>query len=349
MIRRLRARRQADGEAGMTLVEILVALTIMGLAIAGITAGLGTASTASATHRRTVNADTVVRDYAEAIKHWVRAGHYRDCAGSGYYSATAVGFTPPDGYQVSQTQTTYQQLGSALNVILVLDTSESIAEVSGGPTQVKDAAKAFVNGLAGTGARAALVTFSTSASGRVAPTTDLAQITTAINSLSFSGWTNWADALVKAQDYFAAFPAGTKPLVVMVTDGDPNLPLLSAMSSAKSRADQIKTAGSKIFGVGVGALNESNLQQISGITPNTAGTRLFNPPAVPFNNADYTKASSLATLQAGLADVAASLSVDTFVTGTCPTPDQGAQTLKVTASTVDGRDTEALELVVRKP
>lgn len=100
----------------MTLVEVLVALTIMGLAIAGITSGLGTASLASAAHRRTVTADQVVRNYAEAIKQKVRAGGYVDCAASGSYGASTVGYTVPTGFTVSQTQPTYQQLGSSLAV-----------------------------------------------------------------------------------------------------------------------------------------------------------------------------------------------------------------------------------------
>jgi prepilin-type N-terminal cleavage/methylation domain-containing protein len=356
MIRRLRARRGVNAEAGMTLVEILVALTILGLAIAGITSGLGTASLASATHRRTVNADTILRDYAEAIKQSVRAGNYKECAVSGDYNADKLvpAFNEPAGYRVSQTQSTYQQLGGALNVVLVLDTSYSITQ-AGAVSTVRNAASAFVNGLQGTGARAALVSFGTTATVWSGATTDLASLDAKIkNNVNFGGvqWTNWEDGLLKARNQFSTFPAGSRPVVVMVTDGDPNVEDQSdstSLTRAVSQANEIKSAGSKIFGVGVGSLQETNLQKISGKTSGVAGTKVFNPPTVPFNEADYTKTGSFSSLQSELTKVAAALAVDTFVTGTCPSPDQGAQALTLTAASVDGRQTETVEIVVRQP
>lgn len=348
----MNSRDRASAEAGMTLVEVLVTLMIMGLAIAGITSGLGTASLASATHRRTVTADQVARNYAEAIKQYVRAGGYQTCAPSGAYSAATVGYTAPTGFTVTQTQPTYQQLGTSLNVVLVLDTSYSITQAGAVPTVIS-AANAFLNGLAGTGARAALVTFGTTATVQNAATTDLASLSAKITPSLFSGvqFTNWEDGLTKAAAQFSTFPSGSKPLVVMVTDGDPTtsngLPLSDPLARAVTQANAVKTAGSKIFGVGVGSLNETNLQAISGKTPGVSGTVQF--PANAFNNSDWTKANTFGDLQASLGSVAAALAIDTFVTGTCPNPDQGAQSLSLTASSVDGRDTETLNMIVRRP
>lgn len=348
-----------DAEAGMTLVEVLVALTILGLAVAGITQSLGGASIASAAHRRTVSADTVVRDYAEAVKDWVVNGGYANCAASGAYNDTAIGFATPAGFKVSQTQTTYQNLSGSLNVVLVLDKSSSIAK-EGAVDSVKAAGTAFLNGLKDTGARVAVVSFGTTASTPVGPLPDTsgANFTTLQNAVnaSFGGWppplywTNWDDGLLKAQNTFASFPAGSKPLVVMVTDGDPNYwvndsgsPLTgndtTAVNEAVAQANAIKALGSKVFAVGVGSLNIPNLKAISG--PDEF-------PTVPFGDAEWTKVAAFSDLQSTLASIAATLAQEDFTTS-CPNPDAGAQALRLSASSVDGLNTETLDIVVRRP
>lgn len=112
--RRLAAFRSS--EAGMTLTEILVAITIMALAVPTIIAGLGTASMASDRHRKQATADTVLKSYGESIKDAIRRNAapftYVDCATTATYTnanlATASGgWTPPAGYSVSITQVQY--------------------------------------------------------------------------------------------------------------------------------------------------------------------------------------------------------------------------------------------------
>lgn len=360
----MRSRRGSASEAGMTLVEVLVALAILGLAIAGIASSLGGASIASANHRRTVTADTVVRDYAEAIKHYVDTGHYVDCAGAGTYRDTTVGFATPPGFNVTQAQAVYQDLSGALNVVLVMDISSSIA-VSNAVTQAKNAAKAFLSPLQGTGARVALVSFGTSASVERAPTTNVSAVMAEVDTLPFGGYggnppqyTNWEYGLWQAKSLFTQFPGGTKPLVVVVTDGNPNRWISgnpgsvqgsgvasnpAAVQEAKTQADAIKAAGSQIFAVGVGTppdLDTANLQQISG--PIQYG------PGVEFEDADWMQGSNYSAVQSTLATIAADLAFEGFVSS-CPTPDQGAQTLRLTASSVDGKDTETLDIIVRRP
>lgn len=114
-MRRLRAwsRRRftalRSGEGGMSLAEMLVAVTILGLAIPVIIAGLGTASMASDRHRKQATADTVLKSYGEAIKDAVRRNvapfTYVDCAPASTYTnpdlATATGWSAPTGYSVS--------------------------------------------------------------------------------------------------------------------------------------------------------------------------------------------------------------------------------------------------------
>lgn len=107
--RRLAAIRASEG--GMTLAEILVAVTILGLAIPFIISALGSASMASDRHRKQTTADTVLKSYAEAIKDAIRRDlapfRYINCAaanGSQYTLASltsATNWAPPTGYSVS--------------------------------------------------------------------------------------------------------------------------------------------------------------------------------------------------------------------------------------------------------
>ena len=387
----MKRRCRARSEAGMTLVEVLVTLTIMGLAIAGITSALGTASSASAAHRRTVNADTIVRNYAEAIKQSVAAGRYIDCAGPGAYGKDNLvpPFSVPFGYSVDQSQPAYQQL-SNLNVVLAVDKSSSIALAPGGHavTDVKTAANAFLDGLKDTGAKAAIVSFgandtkvllSEQASVNAGPTsvtsgTNLNYLKGIVGATQSTGlvfgpssspywWTNWEAGLIQAQ---AAFPASTKPLIVFVTDGDPNRWIKTdntlgvppwpydssdfyaiAQTEAQNKATAMKAAGYRIFVVGVGTATSDQITHIKGISgPNEY-------PTVPFSGADWMKvtgADPYAALQGSLQTIASALRVEDFVTPvTCTAPDQGAQRLTLSATSGDGKDTEKIEMIVRRP
>jgi prepilin-type N-terminal cleavage/methylation domain-containing protein len=102
-------------EAGMTLVEILVAVAILGIAVVGIVSGLGTASLASDRHRKQATADTVVKSYAEAINQKVGAIGYVSCTTAGTQIPLASyapsnlnsGFSAPTGYSASVTSIRY--------------------------------------------------------------------------------------------------------------------------------------------------------------------------------------------------------------------------------------------------
>jgi prepilin-type N-terminal cleavage/methylation domain-containing protein len=83
-----RLRERAAASEGMSLVEVLIAVAILGLAIATIAGGIGTAAGASDRHRKRVNADTVIRSFAEALQHRSRL-FYQDCATT---------YTLPPGY-----------------------------------------------------------------------------------------------------------------------------------------------------------------------------------------------------------------------------------------------------------
>jgi type II secretory pathway pseudopilin PulG len=82
------------GERGSTLVELLIASTIMGIAVVTIVMAMTAAFTTSAIGRQSTNAGIVARDYAEAIE--LAAGTTAWCSTS-YTTA----YTPPSGYTVS--------------------------------------------------------------------------------------------------------------------------------------------------------------------------------------------------------------------------------------------------------
>jgi hypothetical protein len=61
-------RARATGEAGESLAELIVAITIIGLAVTVLVAALATSISASAGHRQHASADTIARSVAEALK-----------------------------------------------------------------------------------------------------------------------------------------------------------------------------------------------------------------------------------------------------------------------------------------
>jgi prepilin-type N-terminal cleavage/methylation domain-containing protein len=82
-------------QAGETLVEILIAIVIIGLVMGAIFATYATASTGSKGERDLVTADAVLRNYAEATQQAVRT----TCKNAG--APFSVSYTPPTGYAVS--------------------------------------------------------------------------------------------------------------------------------------------------------------------------------------------------------------------------------------------------------
>ncbi len=88
-------------ESGETLLEILIAIVVIGLVISGYFSAFSTASTVSGTHRDVATADGLLRDAAELTKNTVRASCSTGSTYSVDYSSlvtspvTHPGFIPP--------------------------------------------------------------------------------------------------------------------------------------------------------------------------------------------------------------------------------------------------------------
>ncbi len=208
-----------------------------------------------------------------------------------------------------------------IDVILVLDESTSIKN-SGATEQVRDAARAFLNALAGTGAAVSIVDFSTSAARPVPYTTVTTQSIASIfepylkTGYSPNGWTNWQAAFEEVHE--ANTQGIVADLVVFMTDGDPtahNNPgsspttgldegHVTAMRPAATAADVVKEEdGSHVFALGVGeavtdAASASRLTAISGFDE--------YPPA-NFSEADFTLVKDFSSLAAALRGIAVAL------------------------------------------
>lgn len=89
-------------EGGTTLIELVVAVAIMGVAFVAILGGIGSAIIGAAAQRRDATAGVVLTSAAEAIV----AAPYLACA------ALYVPPAAPSGYTVTVTKVAYWQAGS---------------------------------------------------------------------------------------------------------------------------------------------------------------------------------------------------------------------------------------------
>ena len=100
---------EADRERGETLLELLIALTIMGITVVAVIGGLVTTITVSDVHRKQSTAGAAVRDYAENVEKFVAGAGYTACATPSSYApgVSGIDFTPPAGYAASAVAVRY--------------------------------------------------------------------------------------------------------------------------------------------------------------------------------------------------------------------------------------------------
>jgi len=87
------------GDDGETLVELIVAVAILGIAAVAILAGMQLSVKASDIHRKEATGGAHVRSFAEAIQDYVDTAGYRPCgsAKNDYQAVAAL----PTGYTAS--------------------------------------------------------------------------------------------------------------------------------------------------------------------------------------------------------------------------------------------------------
>jgi prepilin-type N-terminal cleavage/methylation domain-containing protein len=85
------ARASARSEAGFTLIEVVVAVLILGVGVVAILGGLATAVFGSGLHRNQADLDAALVTAEEKIK----AAPYQSCSGS---NPTGVPYTASTGY-----------------------------------------------------------------------------------------------------------------------------------------------------------------------------------------------------------------------------------------------------------
>jgi Ca-activated chloride channel family protein len=149
-------------------------------------------------------------------------------------------------------------------VVLTLDTSGSMVATDISPTRLaaaQQAARNFVQALP-PGVQVGLVSFSTSASMLVAPTSDRATLLAAINGLQAGGGTATAEAInlsVKAATSVRVANGDKKApgTVVLMSDGSPTIGEngMSAADSVSSEDQAAKAAGVKINTIAFGTAN----------------------------------------------------------------------------------------------
>lgn len=96
-------------DRGETLIELLVSVTILGLAGVALISSLSTAVVVSDVQRKQTTAGATVRNYAEAIENAVVTNGYQASCTPVY----AAGFTPPAGISAPQVTAVSFWTGSA--------------------------------------------------------------------------------------------------------------------------------------------------------------------------------------------------------------------------------------------
>ncbi|HST49847.1 prepilin-type N-terminal cleavage/methylation domain-containing protein [Jatrophihabitans sp.] len=101
------AEAASDRERGESLLELLIALSIMSIAVVAVIGGLVASIVASDIHRKQSTAGAAVRDYAETVEKYVAGAGYTACAAPSAYAPGTVGFSAPSGFTASAVTVQY--------------------------------------------------------------------------------------------------------------------------------------------------------------------------------------------------------------------------------------------------
>ena len=95
-------RRRLREDRGETLLELLIAITILGVCVMAFGSSIALGVATSDQHRKQADAGALVRSYAEQIDSYVAAGNYTGCAAANWYSPLKIGVALPPGYRATQ-------------------------------------------------------------------------------------------------------------------------------------------------------------------------------------------------------------------------------------------------------
>jgi len=84
-------------DRGESLIELLVSLTIIGVAVVAVVGAFSASILMSDVHRKQATAGTAVRGYAESVEATIANGGYVACAAKTTYE-TPAGYVTPSGY-----------------------------------------------------------------------------------------------------------------------------------------------------------------------------------------------------------------------------------------------------------
>ncbi len=185
--------------------------------------------------------------------------------GGGSGTATV---TPAANPQISQTCT------GALSIALVADVSGSID--SGEMSDMQTAFKSIVSDLLpGTKAEFSLTEFDSTSTVLQNFTNNITALNNGINSLGGGSSTYWAAGLQDGLDTFSSLNSTAPKLLIIATDGDPNIPNGNALDPAITVANQAKAEGIHVLAIGLGTdPTVANLELLSGNNISTNGTNV---------------------------------------------------------------------------
>ena len=105
--------RRCQGDEGLTLVELLVSITIIGVAAAAMVGGMFTYTAASGTHRSQADVQLELRRYAEAI---ANTAYTNACTPTVRTSYTPTGYTAASGYSATNSITLWNPATTAFDI-----------------------------------------------------------------------------------------------------------------------------------------------------------------------------------------------------------------------------------------
>jgi type II secretory pathway pseudopilin PulG len=101
-----------SADRGETLIELLVAILIMGIAVVAVVGGLLASVKFSDVHRKQATGGADARSYAEAVGRYVAGDQYVECAAPSAYAPATVGFAAPSGFTAAVASVEYWNAGT---------------------------------------------------------------------------------------------------------------------------------------------------------------------------------------------------------------------------------------------